>query len=118
MHEQERTGTTQDLGAIRMIAPLTLKYLHFGICQVAADDVGDSTSVVIQLKVTPMLRHDLLEILQCQMIALSATPACSATAEGSWVCFMLTACEGVVKPLTMMLTPLNKSDMAWPLAAP
>jgi hypothetical protein len=83
MHEQERTGTTQDLGAIRMIAPLTLKYLHFGICQVAADDVGDSTSVVIQLKVTPMLRHDLLEILQCQMNALSATSACSATAEGS-----------------------------------
>ena len=81
MHEQKRTGTDQDHGATRMIAPLTLKYLHFGVCQVAADYVGDSTSVVIQLKVTPMLRHDLLEILQCKMNALSATSARSETAE-------------------------------------
>ena len=73
-------GTTQDLKVVGMAAPLTLKYLHFGVCQVAADYVGDSTSVVIQLKVTPMLRHDLLEILQCKMNALSATSARSETA--------------------------------------
>ncbi len=65
-----------------MIAPLTLKYLHFGICQVAADYVGDSSSMVIQLKVTSMLRHDLLEILQNKKNAVCATAACSAAAEG------------------------------------
>lgn len=81
MHGHTRTGTTQDLGAMGMVAPLTLKYLHFGICQVATDYVGDSTSVVIYFKVTPMLRHDLLEILQCKMNALSATAARSVTAE-------------------------------------
>ncbi len=75
MHEQKGTGTRQGLGAMRIIAPLTLENLHFGICQVAADYVGDSTSVVIQLKVTSMLRHDLLEILQCTVNALSATSA-------------------------------------------
>ncbi len=82
MHEQKRTGTDQDHGATRMIAPLTLKYLHFGICQVAADYVGDSSSMVIQLKVTSMLRHDLLEILQNKKNAVCATAACSAAAEG------------------------------------
>jgi len=68
-------GTAQDLKVMGMAAPLTLKYLHFGICQVAADYVGDSTSVVIQLKVTPMLRHDLLEILQGKMNASSVKSA-------------------------------------------
>ena len=82
MHEQKRTGTDQDHGATRMIAPLTLKYLHFGICQVAADYVGDSSSMIIQLKVTSMLRHDLLEILQNKKNAVCATAACSAAAEG------------------------------------
>ena len=82
MHEQKGTGTDQDHGATRMIAPLTLKYLHFGICQVAADYVGDSSSMVIQLKVTSMLRHDLLEILQNKKNAVCATAACSAAAEG------------------------------------
>ncbi len=81
MHEQRRMGTTQDLKVMGMAAPLTLKYLHFGICQVAADYVSDSSSVVIQLKVTPMLRHDLLEILRCKMNALSAMSAHSVTAE-------------------------------------
>ena len=82
MHEQRIMGTTQDLKVVGMAAPLTLKYLHFGVCQVAADYVGDSTSVVIQLKVTPMLRHDLLEILQNKKNAVCATAACSAAAEG------------------------------------
>ncbi len=68
-------GTAQDLKVMGMAAPFTLKYLHFGICQVAADYVGDSTSVVIQLKVTPMLRHDLLEILQGKMNASSVKSA-------------------------------------------
>ena len=47
-----------------MIVPFSLKYLHLGICQVAADNVGDSTPVVVYFKVTSMLRHDLLEILK------------------------------------------------------
>ena len=81
MHEQKGTGTREGHGASQMITPLALKYLHFGICQVAADYVGDSSSVVIQLKVATMLRHDLLEILQGKMNALSVKSARSAIAD-------------------------------------
>ena len=96
-------------------SPLTLEYLHFGICQVATYDMSHPPSVIVYLKVATMLRHDLLEILSqppssCRQVTLFLM---SSDAHAVHTC-----CDGVVNPLTMMLTPLKKLDTACPLASP
>ena len=46
--------------------PLTLKVFDFGVCEVAANDVSHTASVIVYLKVATMLCHDLLQILGWQ----------------------------------------------------
>lgn len=45
------------------LLPFTLENLDLGISQIAADDVSDPASVIVDLKVAAVLCHDLLEFL-------------------------------------------------------
>ena len=69
-HSYDMSGTCAagaGQGVLQRDAPFPLKDLDLGICKVAADDVSDSASVVIDLKVATMLCHDLFEVLKHAM---------------------------------------------------
>lgn len=112
-------------GASAKPVPLPLKDLDLGISQVAADDVSDPSPVVVQLEVASVLSHNLLEFLpnkpsnkhftSCMELLIAAE---ASTIKLRLIWRSLTACDGVVKPLTMMLTPVNRFETARPVASP
>lgn len=56
-----------------MTSPFTLEDPNLGICKIAADDVSDSSPVIVYLKVASMLCHDLLEVLNHTAVELQTT---------------------------------------------
>ena len=88
--------------------PLALKMFDFGICEVTTNDVSHTASVIVYFKVATMLCHNLFQILGWAGLLVSDRKL----ATGCRFAQTLTCCDGVVKPLTMILTPSNRVDTA------